>query len=92
MVSSEATTAQRFGNLRLTRKCAFAINVDHARSAQTGTAPEFRTGQLELFPNDPQERRLGRRIGTDRLAVDAKLGSHLRLLCSQLPFTPDLGA
>ena len=77
VLQGDAGTAGDLGDLSLTRECTFTINVDHARATQPGAASEFRARELELFANNPKERRFGRRVATHHLAIDAKLGSHL---------------
>src|SRR5262249_240974 len=48
----------------------------HASTAQTGAATELGAGQLEVFPDHPQQRRCRRRIGRRRLAVPCECDGH----------------
>jgi hypothetical protein len=46
-----------------------AIEVDRAATALRDTAAEFRTGQVQLVADDPQQRRIGRNVDFAALAV-----------------------
>jgi hypothetical protein len=40
----------------------FTIEVNRAGATQAGTATEFRTGHLQLFADDPEQRRIIGRV------------------------------
>src|SRR5437667_8050228 len=57
--------------------------MNHAGAAQTGAATELGTGELEPFPDHPQQRRYRRRIGRRRPAVHSEVGGHGFLLANR---------
>src|SRR3989442_3687461 len=52
----------------------------HAGAAQAGAASVLGAGELEAFPDHPQQRRLRRRVGRRRLAVHSEVDGHDFLL------------
>src|SRR5712675_943922 len=53
-----------------------AIDVNRAGAAQAGTAAEFRAGHLQLFADDPEQRRIVGRLDGHIPSVDVQ-GSHV---------------
>jgi hypothetical protein len=70
-------------DLRLARKRAPTVNVHDAGAAEARAAAEFGAGEFEIFPNDPQQRRLGRRVDADRNTVHFELKGHVSTLFSR---------
>jgi hypothetical protein len=56
---------------------SLAVNVQHAGTAQTHAAAEFGAGELELLANNPKQRRILRRIYTDRITIHFEADRHL---------------
>ena len=65
-----------FGDLRLARERALAVDMHHAGAAQAGAAAELGAGELEAFADHPQQRRRRRRVGRRRLAVHGEVDGH----------------
>jgi hypothetical protein len=63
-------------HLGLAREGSLAVDMHRAGAAQAGAASELGAGELEFLADHPQQRRLGRRIGMRRLAVDLKIECH----------------
>src|SRR6266545_1381169 len=62
------------------RKGAVSIKMDHAGAALSNAASKLGPGELELFPDDPQQRRRWRRVGRDSIPVHGKTDRHAALL------------
>src|SRR5262245_35536552 len=77
---SSSPTTRHLRHLSLARERAPALDVHHAGTAQTGATTELGAGQLEVFPDHPQQRRCRRRIGRRRLAVHSEVDGHGFLL------------
>src|SRR5437867_12988690 len=50
-----------------------AVDMHRARAALRDAAPVFRSGEADVFPNDPQQRRIGLHLHVADLAVDVEL-------------------
>ena len=48
----------------------FAVDVDRAGATQAGAATEFRAGHLQLFADDPEQRRIVCRFDGHIMSVD----------------------
>src|ERR1700704_92347 len=48
----------------------------HAGTTKAGAAAELGAGELEAFPDHPQQRRCRRRVGRCRLAIHSEVGGH----------------
>src|SRR5262249_34464143 len=66
-------------HLGLAGVSALAVDVHHAGAAQAGATAELGAGELEAFPDHPQQRRSGRRIGRGRLAIHSEARGHALL-------------
>ena len=51
----------------------FAVDVNRAGAAQAGAAAEFRAGHLQLFADDPEQRRIVRRLDGHIPSVDIEI-------------------
>src|SRR5215211_315489 len=68
-----------FGHLRLAGECSLAVDMDHAGPAQPGAASELRAGELEALADHPQQRRVRRCVGGNRLPIHIELDRHSAL-------------
>jgi len=72
-----------FRDRRLAGAYGFAIKMDSARAAQSGTAAIFCASQVERITQDPQKRRIGRDIDLAGCSVNYQLkGGQSRLQTS----------
>src|SRR5438270_6066894 len=69
-------SARDLVKLRLAGEGALAVNMHHAGTAQACPATKFGAGQLETFPDHPQQRCLARRLARRRLTVDREIYGH----------------
>jgi hypothetical protein len=51
----------------------FAVEVNRAGATQAGAATEFRTGHLQLLADDPEQRRIARRLDGHIPSVDVEI-------------------
>src|SRR5580658_3282356 len=61
-----------FGEMRLTGAHSLAVNVDRAGAAQPGAAAELGAGQLDMFADNPKQRRISIGINARGFAIDRK--------------------
>ena len=57
-------------HLRLARERALAVDMHHAGAAEADAAAELGAGELELFPEHPQQRRVIGSFVSSALTVD----------------------
>jgi hypothetical protein len=55
---------------RLAGSHRFAVDMNRARAAKAGAATEFRARHLQLFADDPEQRRIVRRFDGHVMSVD----------------------
>src|SRR5882724_8170111 len=65
----------------------FAVDVDCAGATQAGAATEFRAGHLQLFADDPEQRRIARRLDGHIPSVDIEIRHFSLPLRCMMPLT-----
>jgi hypothetical protein len=63
----------RLAQRRLARPDRDAVKVHRAGTADAGTAPEFRSGEVQFVPHKPQKWHVGVTVEVSLLAIDSKL-------------------
>jgi hypothetical protein len=66
--------------------------VHHAGAAQAHAAAEFGARELQLLANNPKQRRILRRIYTDRTTIHLEADSHLLSSGADTPLYSDKAA
>src|SRR6201746_862467 len=79
--------AGRIAERGLAGSHGFAVEVNRTGAAQAGAATEFRAGHLQLFADDPEQWRIGRRLDGHIPSVDIEIRHFSLPLRCMMPLT-----